>query len=73
MKEEDEVVTSPLSRSLELDGKQLKINIYKGTYRDDDWMLEVIDGEGRSYVFNEMYLTDESALAAAMKTVQKSS
>lgn len=71
MEEEDEVVTSPLSRSVELEGNRLKIIIYRGKYIDDDWMLEVVDGQGRSNVSNEMYVTDQAALEAAMRALQK--
>lgn len=71
MRDEDAVVTSPLSRDVLKDGKSLKINIYRGTYSDDDWMLEVVDAEGRSYVSDEMYVTDQAALEAAISTLRK--
>ena len=69
MKDEDVVVSSPLSRDFVQNGKSLKIKIYRGTYSDDDWMLEVIDAEGHSFVSNEMYVTDEAALNAAINTL----
>jgi hypothetical protein len=69
MRDEDVVVTSPLSRDVVQDGKPLKINIYRGTYTDDDWMLEVVDAEGHSYVSDEMYMTDQAALDAAISTI----
>jgi hypothetical protein len=69
MKDEDVVVTSPLSRDFIQDGKYLKINIYRGTCRDDDWMLEVVDVDGHSYVLGEMFVTDQAALEAAMSAL----
>ncbi len=69
MKDEDVVVISPLSRDFVQNGRSLKINIYRGTHNDDDWMLEVIDARGHSFVSNEMYVTDEAALKAAINTL----
>ncbi len=59
-------VTSPLSRDFLQDGKHLKINIYRGTNSDDDWMLEVVDAQGHSFVSNKMFMTDQAAHDAAM-------
>ena len=70
MKDEDVVVTSPLSRDFVQDGKHLKINIYRGAYSDDDWMLEVVDDDGHSFVSNEMFVTDQAALDAAMSELR---
>ncbi len=72
MQDEDVVVTSPLSRDFVHDGKHLKITIYRGTLSDDDWMLEVVDADGHSYVFDEMYGTDQDALDAAVSQLLNS-
>jgi hypothetical protein len=69
MKEEDEVVTSPLSQNLELAGKSLKITIYRGIYGDDGWFFEVADSDGISDVSSDMYPTAEAAFDAAMTTL----
>ncbi len=70
MRAEDEVVTSPLSRTLEISGHVVTIAIYRGTQLGDDWMLEVVDERGISNVFNEMYSTDHAALEAAIDALR---
>jgi hypothetical protein len=71
MKKEDEVVTSPLSRGFQRDGKPLTITIYRGTYSDDPWFFEVVDNAGCANVSNEMYETDKAALEAAMTALNE--
>ncbi len=70
MRAEDEVVTSPLSRTLEISGHVVRIAIYRGTQRDDDWMLEVVDETGVANVSNETYSTDRAALDAAINSLR---
>ncbi len=69
MKEEDEVVTSPLSRAINQDGKRVQICIYRGTLDGDTWICEVIDSDGHPSVSNEMYATDQAALEAAISNL----
>jgi hypothetical protein len=64
---EDEVLLSPLSRTMDMDGQSMKIHIFRGTRDDDNWMLEVIDNSGCATVLNETYSTDRAALSAALK------
>ena len=45
MREEDEVVISPLSCTIDRNGKHVQINIYRGTLAGDDWICEVIEGD----------------------------
>lgn len=70
MKAEDEVVTSPLSRKLDLGDKHLMINVFKGTLADDDWLFEVVDDQGRADISTGTYATDEAALRAALNSIQ---
>ncbi|MBS0250433.1 MAG: hypothetical protein JSR78_05145 [Proteobacteria bacterium] len=72
MKAEDEVVTSPLSRSLDVGGKHLMINVYRGALRDDDWFYEVVDGDGRAEVSEFMFTSDQDALDAALRALRLS-
>jgi hypothetical protein len=69
MKAEDCVVTSPLSRSFDIAGKHLTITVFKGILVDDDWHFEVIDANGNKDFSDEMFETDQDALAAALRTV----
>lgn len=72
MKAEDEVVTSSLSRTLDVGGKHLVINVYRGAFSDDDWFYEVVDANGHADVSEYMYDTDEDALEAALRAVHAS-
>lgn len=66
MKREDEVVISLLSRSFFADGRNVKINIYRGLEIGDEWLLEIIDSAGGITVANTMFPTDQAALDAAI-------
>lgn len=72
MKAEDEIVTSSLSRPLVIDGKRLMINVYRGTFRDDDWFYEVVDAEGHADVSEHMYNSDNDAFEAALRAARAS-
>jgi hypothetical protein len=69
MKTEDEVVLSPLSRTMDMGGRSMEIHIFRGTRDDDDWMLEVIDNAGCATVSSETYSTDRAALNAAIQSM----
>lgn len=72
MKAEDEVVTSSLSRSLDIGGKHLVINVYRGAFSDDNWFYEVVDADGHADVSEHMYNSDNDAFEAALRAVQAS-
>jgi uncharacterized protein len=60
-------VHSPLSQRLSRDGTTVEIQIYEDGRTG--WLLEVVDEFGNSTVWNESFLTDEAALAEALKTI----
>jgi len=68
MKVEDEIVTSPLSRAIDVNGKHLTVNVYKGAFDEDEWLFEVI-GDGGADVSEMMYTSDEAALEAALQRI----
>lgn len=51
---------SPLCRTVDVNGNQVNILIYKDV--DCDWNLEVVDGLGNSIVCDDLFATDELAL-----------
>ena len=69
MNVEDEVMTSPLSTALDIGNRRFTINVFKGTLKDDDWFFEVVDGQGRVEISQEMYSTDRAALDAALRVL----
>ena len=70
MKQEDLIVTSPLSRELDFGNQHLVISVFRGAFEDDDWLFEVIDSQGRTDISQEMYPSDQAALDAALQAIQ---
>ena len=61
MSNEDEpkIIRSPLCEKMTVDGRTVEIEIY-GTGKDD-WILEVVDEEGNSVVWDGTFETDALA------------
>ncbi|MBS0268948.1 MAG: hypothetical protein JSS54_08205 [Proteobacteria bacterium] len=70
MKQEDLIVTSPLSRELDVGNQHLVICVFRGAFEDDDWLFEVVDSSGRTDISQEMYSSDQAALEAALQAIQ---
>ena len=69
MQEEFEIEDSKLSQKVSRDGMTVEVLIYRGK-DDSGWMLEVVDQEGGSTVWDDLFPTDEEALAEAMNTIE---
>lgn len=69
MNDEYEIKMSPLSRSISNEGIDVQIDIYADG--DGGWILEVIDGDDNSIVWDDPFKTDEEALNEAIKTIEK--
>jgi len=66
---EHDLVTSPLSRNYIIEGHALKVEIY-GSGKSD-WILEVVDADGNSTVWDSTFDTDELALQEFQRTVEE--
>jgi hypothetical protein len=60
---------SPLCREISGDGTRIQIDIYRGE-DDPGWILEVIDKENASTVWNEPFDTDREALDTVMEVIE---
>jgi uncharacterized protein len=69
MDEKYKLIHSPLTRSLTRDGITIKIQIYHGA-DDAKWLLEVVDHEGGSTVWDETFETDKAALEEVLLTIE---
>ena len=58
-----------LCRLVSRDGITVEILIYRGK-DDSGWMLEAVDQEGGSTVWDDLFPTDQEALAEAMNTIE---
>jgi len=69
MGERDELVMSPLCSKITRDGMTVEVHIYRGA-DDDRWVLEVVDQEEASTVWDESFPTDQAALDEVMRTIE---
>ena len=66
---EREIEMSPLCRKICRDGTSVEVLIYSdGNY---GWILEVVDEEDASTVWDNPFLTDQAALAEVMKIIDE--
>jgi len=64
-----ELIHSPLTQTYSAEGHTLRIEIYRGA--GEAWSLEVVDEEGTSTVWDELFETDAAALAAAFEAFEE--
>jgi hypothetical protein len=70
MDDDYEIEMSPLCRKETRDGIAVEILIYRGE-DDDGWLLEVVDQEDGSTVWDDPFPTDQAALDEAMRTIEE--
>lgn len=61
MNDEPNIIHSPLGRKVSKDDTTVEVLIYRGE-DEDGWILEVVDEEDGSTVWNEPFPTDQAAL-----------
>lgn len=69
MSAEPELVLSPLCRQVEVDGQTFEVSIHR-LDNEPDWVLEVVDEDGTSHVWDERFASDEAALAEALQAFE---
>jgi hypothetical protein len=65
-----EIVMSPLSREIIEDDIKIQVDIYRGE-DDSGWILEVIDEENASTVWDDPFDTDREALDEVMEVIER--
>lgn len=65
-----EIIMSPLCREISGDDTKIQVDIYHGE-DESGWILEVIDEENASTVWDEPFDTDREALNAVMEVIEK--
>jgi uncharacterized protein len=68
MDDEIRIISSPLSQKITRDGTTVDVRIYRGE-NDDGWMLEVIDSENGSTVWEDFFQTEQDALDEVIQTI----
>ena len=65
-----EIVMSPLCQEIIEDGTKIQVEIYRGE-NESGWILEVIDEENASTVWDDPFDTDQEALEAVMTVIEQ--
>ena len=70
MHDDPKIVTSPLSGHVTRDGLTVDVQIYRmeGT---SQWSLEVVDGEGASTVWDDLFPSDQDAYDEFLRTIKE--
>ena len=63
------IIDSPLSRIVEEDGISVDVRICR--LEDTEWSLEIVATDGNSTVWDDLFRSDEVALAEALKAIKK--
>lgn len=69
MTDDIEIIHSPLAQTYSAGGHTLRIDIYRSA--DSPWILEVVDEEGISTVWDDPFETDKAALEAAFLAIEE--
>lgn len=62
------ITRSRLSRKITREGTTLEVLIYR-VEGDDAWILEIIDHEGGSTIWDETFVTEQDALNEVFQTI----
>jgi len=65
-----DIVISPLCREIIEDGTKIQVDIYRGE-DESGWILEVIDEENASTVWDDPFDTDREALEEVMEVIER--
>jgi uncharacterized protein len=63
------IINSPLSRVVEEDGISVKVCIYR--LENTKWSLEIVAQNVMSTVWDDLFPSDEAALAEALKAISE--
>lgn len=64
-----QIIASPLSRVVEKDGASVDVRIYR--LENTEWSLEIVATSGTSTVWDDLFPTDEAALAVALQAIEE--
>lgn len=69
MTDDIEIIHSALTQTYSADGHTLRIQIYRSA--DSPWILEIVDEQGTSTVWDDPFATDKAALEAAFVAIEE--
>ena len=68
MDDEFTIIKSSLSRKITREGTTIEVLIYRSVH-EKEWILEVVDHEGGSTVWEETFQTEQDALNEVFQTI----
>jgi hypothetical protein len=68
--DDPEIEYSPLCEEITREGLTVRVQVYRLKTGDSGWSLEVIDQEGVSTVWDDLFATDHEALAEFYQTLE---
>lgn len=68
--DEPNLVVSSQSQTVLVDGVRFRVEIFR-LETDPAWSLEVVDPENTSHVWEEQFASDQDALTAAIKVIER--
>ena len=67
--EEPEFIESPLSQAVTRNGVQVRVDIYGNS--QGGWILEIVDADNTSHVWDDPFETDQHALTEALRALDE--
>ena len=67
---EPKLVISGRSGAVLVDGMRFRLDIYRAE-DEPDWILEVVDAEGTSHVWDDRFASDRAARETALATIRR--
>jgi hypothetical protein len=68
--EEPNIIYSPLRQRIEGDGTYIGVEIYRGE-EETTWILEVVDEENASTVYDDQFETDQAAFDEVLSAIKE--
>ena len=59
-----------MSQAITSDGHTLQVDIYR-LEEETDWLLEVVNEEGTSHVWDDRFATNQAALGAVHEAIEE--
>lgn len=69
--DDPELERSPLCGEYSRDGVTVWVNIYRLRHGNEGWVLDVVDREGASTIWEALFATDEAAYTEFCRTVEE--
>jgi hypothetical protein len=71
IEDDPELEFSPLCADVARDGITVRVEIYRMAGTGEGWSMEVVDQEGASTVWEELFTTDQEAYAEFARTLEQ--